>query len=148
MEFFTDRYGDPKYGTIVGTVLLTLFGTVGGCVSCKSHFNDVEYSEGTRVGVINKFTNKGFWWKTFEGEMALEGIVSSGGNSGANVWDFSLDGDARHGENIPELAKKVQEYADQSRKVKVTYVQPWTSWFWRGDTDYFLQTVEPVTTEK
>ena len=106
--------------------------------------NNIEYSQGIRTGMINKISEKGLFWKTYEGQMALEGIVSGNNSVGANVWDFSLDRQARHRENIGELAKKIQGYLESGTKVKVTYVEPLTTWPWRSGTDYLIQEVEPV----
>lgn len=106
--------------------------------------NNIEYSQGIRTGMINKISEKGLFWKTYEGQMALEGIVSGNNSVGANVWDFSLDRQARHGENPKELAEKIRQYLETGTKVKVTYVEPLATWPWRSGTDYLIQSVEPV----
>jgi len=106
--------------------------------------NNVEYSQGMRTGMINKISEKGLFWKTYEGQMALEGIVSGNNSVGANVWDFSFDRQARHGENPKELAEKIRQYLESGTKVKVTYVEPLATWPWRSGTDYLIQSVEPV----
>lgn len=106
--------------------------------------NNLQYSDGIRTGMVNKFSSKGLIWKTYEGQMALEGIVSNGNSSGANVWDFSIDRQARHGENGAELARKIREYLESGTKVKVTYTEPLSTWPWRSSTDYLIQNVEPV----
>jgi hypothetical protein len=54
----------------VGAVLI-----LAGLVGCPVA-NSWKYSEGTRVGMVNKISQKGAIWKTHEGQMALEGIVS------------------------------------------------------------------------
>ncbi len=76
--------------------------------------------------------------------MALEGIVSGGGNVGANVWDFSIDNQARHGENKEELATKLNEALESGQKVKVKYTQVIGGWPWRGSTGHYIQNVEPI----
>ena len=119
-----------------------LFGTYQGIG------NNIEYSEGIRTGMINKLSEKGLFWKTYEGQMALEGIVSGNNSVGANVWDFSLDRQARHGENPKELAEKIRQYLETGTKVKVNYVEPLATWPWRSGTDYLIQSVEPVKAEK
>ncbi len=106
--------------------------------------NNIEYSTGLRVGMVNKVAEKGLFWKTYEGQMALEGIVSGGSSSGANVWDFSIDRQAWHGENPKELADKISGYAEAGTKVKITYNQPFATWPWRAGTTYLVQSVEPV----
>lgn len=93
--------------------------------------------------MINKFSKKGLIWKTYEGQMALEGITSSDSYVGANVWDFSLDRQARHGENIDELSKKIQTYLESGQKVKIDYIEPFTTWPWRSETNFLIQNVSP-----
>ncbi|MBI4440687.1 hypothetical protein HY639_00825 [Candidatus Woesearchaeota archaeon] len=106
--------------------------------------NDYVYSEGIRTGMINKFSHRGVVWKTYEGEMALEGIASRGNYTGANVWRFSLDNQARHGENVDDLAQKIRTSLEANQKVKVSYIEPLTTWPWRSETDYLVVKVEPV----
>ncbi len=80
--------------------------------------------------------------------MALEGLVSGGGHAGANVWDFSIDGSARNGENSEELVRKLEQALNNGSKVKITYRQPLLKWPWRGDTSYFILNVEPINDEQ
>ncbi len=127
-----------RYLKTAATALLLTY------TGCQSIGNNIEYSNGTRVGVINKFSHKGFIWKTYEGEMALEGIVSTGTTTGANVWDFSLDDNREHGENIDKLAEEINRYLSEGKRVKMTYTEPWTTWPWRSGTDHLIQSVEPI----
>jgi len=88
----------------------------------------VTYSEGTRSGELIKFSNKGVVVKTWEGEI-------SQGISGAQIFTFSvLDKDK-------EVIKKLQEY--QGRYVKLAYVERYATFFWLGDTKYFITKVMP-----
>lgn len=52
------------------------------------------YSEGVRVGVVQKFSKKGFVNKSWEGELVMEGLKMRAGyktgTSGGNVWRFSV----------------------------------------------------------
>ncbi len=87
----------------------------------------VPYSEGTRAGELIKFSNKGVIVKTWEGEI-------SQGISGAQIFEFSvLD---KHEEVIQQL----QEY--QGRYVKLTYIERFDTFFFWGDTNYFITAVE------
>jgi hypothetical protein len=43
-----------------------------------------EYSQGSRVGIITKFSEKGFLFKTWEGQLNLGGITTSTDNNGNN----------------------------------------------------------------
>lgn len=53
------------------------------------------YSEGTRVGILYKFSKKGAVFKTYEGEMVLPGIKFKQQNSGvsSNMFLFSVADD-------------------------------------------------------
>jgi len=105
--------------------------------------NNIEYSNGVKTGVINKVSETGLFWKTYEGQMALEGILSENDFFEFNAWNFSIDRQAWHGENPGELADKLRGYLDSGTKVKVTYVQPFTVWPWRAGTTFLIQNVEP-----
>ncbi len=123
----------------------TLFLGVAALIgSCGGIGNNIEYSRGERVGMVNKLSEKGLFWKTWEGQMALEGIVSSNNTMGANVWDFSLDREAWNGEDTKELVAKLRGYMQNGAKVKLTYKEPLATWPWRSGTDYLIQSVEPV----
>jgi hypothetical protein len=110
--------------------------------------NNLEYSEGQRVGVVNKISKKGLIWKTKEGQLSLEGRTSTGDYTGAGVWDFSIDKLAKHGENVDELYSKINEYMEEGRRVKIDYKQPLAIWPWRAETRYLVQSVEPLEFQK
>ncbi len=131
-------------GVFLEPGVLALVATIGGC----NLANGYEYSNGMRTGMINKVSRKGLFWKTYEGQMAgqmaLEGIVSGGQSMGANVWDFSIDDQARNGEDIDGLTKVLQENLEAGNKVKVKYREVLWGWPWRGSTEHYIQSVEPV----
>ncbi|MDD9953074.1 MAG: hypothetical protein OXR66_01955 [Candidatus Woesearchaeota archaeon] len=140
MGILTDDYGYYSPFKCFVATALTLVLAMGSC----EVLNRYTYSEGARSGVINKFSNKGWLFKTWEGQLALEGIVSSGTHTGANVWDFSLDRGARHGEDVGALAEEMQHYLEQGCKVELEYIEPGTTWPWRSETDYLVQRVTPT----
>jgi len=87
----------------------------------------VPYSEGYRSGELIKFSNKGILIKTWEGEI-------SQGISGAQIFSFSvLDKDEKVIENLK---------AFQGEYVKLTYIERFGTFFWLGDTKYFVTNVE------
>jgi hypothetical protein len=87
----------------------------------------VPYSEGTRAGELIKFSHKGVVAKTWEGEI-------SQGISGAQIFQFSvLD---KNEDVIKELQKNEGNY------VKLKYVERYTTFFFWGDTNYFIIEVE------
>lgn len=95
-----------------------------------------EYSQGERVGQVVKLSEKGLFWKTWEGAMGLT-------QSGAYVeyWNFSVD--ARD-PNKDELVKDLNEALFSGDLVKVNYEQRYGSVPWRSETPYWIKSVEPL----
>ena len=106
--------------------------------------NNIEYSRGEMTGMINKVSEKGLLWKTYEGQLALEGIVSRDNSVGANVWNFSLDRQARRGEDTQKIVTELQGFMRDGTKVVVAYNQPFAAWPWRSKTRHLIQRVEPA----
>lgn len=88
----------------------------------------VPYSEGVRSGELIKISHKGYVVKTWEGEI-------SQGISGAQIFKFSVM------DNNPEAIEKLKEL--QGQYVKVDYVERYRTFFWWGDTRYFITNVYP-----
>lgn len=130
---------------MIGKGALELAVIIGiGWGACNAVGNNIEYSHGERTGMINKVSEKGLIWETYEGQLALEGIVSKDGSSGANVWDFSIDRQAEHGEDTAKLVQKLREYMRTGQKVRIEYIEQLSTWPWRSETDYLIQSVEPI----
>ena len=88
----------------------------------------VPFSEGVRSGELIKISRKGIIAKTWEGEI-------SQGISGAQIFTFSvLDKDKK-------VIIKLKEY--QGQYVKVDYTERFATFFWLGDTKYFITDVHP-----
>ena len=146
-----------EYDTNWGLEIFQIFGrwarslVLGGVLIWSGYEgigNNIEYSEGQRVGVVNKISEKGLIWKTKEGQLSLEGRTSTGDYTGAGVWDFSIDRLAKHGENVDELYSQARQEMEDGQRVKITYKQPLTTWPWRAETTYLIQSVEPLETKK
>lgn len=107
---------------ILGVILFT---------SCSNN-----YSNGERIGTVNKISKKGLIWEAYEGHLNLTqtGMTSTEG------WDFSIDNDRE-----PEgLISQLDSAAEYGWKVKLTYKQV-TGFNWlqnRGETDYFVTNME------
>ncbi len=87
----------------------------------------VPFSEGYRSGELIKFSRKGVLAKTWEGEI-------SQGISGAQIFEFSVE-DSK--ESVIQRLKELQ-----GNYVKVTYKERYATFFWLGDTKYFITAVE------
>jgi len=104
-------------------VIATLFLTLSLVVYFRYYF---VYSEGTRVGILYKFSKKGTVFKTYEGEMVLPGIKFKQSATGvsSNMFHFSVSDE--------ELAEKLME--SQGMELKLHYLQYNNSLPWRGDS--------------
>lgn len=108
-----------------------LFLVIGGLLALLALYYAfiyfVPYSEGVRSGELIKISRKGVIAKTWEGEI-------SQGISGAQIFPFSvLDKDQ-------DVIEKLKEY--QGEYVKLTYTERYATFFWLGDTKYFITEVE------
>ncbi len=84
------------------------------------------YSEGDRTGDLIKFSNKGYVFKTWEGEI-------NQGLAGTSKFTFSvLDSDEKVIEDLKSL---------QGQYVKITYIERYKTFPWWGDTKYFITAV-------
>lgn len=98
-------------------------------------FYNINYSEGYRAGIVIKMSNKGYIFKTAEGQLDVEGLNASGKGTMSSVWNFSVDKDNE------ELIKKLNEVSLSKERVQLKYEEKYAQLFWRGDTKYFITDV-------
>jgi uncharacterized protein YxeA len=84
------------------------------------------YSDGLRSGELIKFSSKGYIVKTWEGEI-------SQGISGAQIFSFSVLDEEK------EVIEKLKKY--QGQYVKLEYEERFGTFFFWGDTKYFITEV-------
>lgn len=95
----------------------------------------MSYSEGTRTGILMKVSRKGFLFKTYEGEINIGGISDGQGTIlPATIFHFSV--------KEKPVYEKLETY--QGNRVTVRYREVLHSFFWQGDTNYFIEDVTPV----
>lgn len=87
----------------------------------------VPYSNGTRAGELVKFSQRGVIFDTWEGEVVK-------GLGGQNIFAFSVLDDDQ------EVIDQLNDYI--GKFVKVTYEERYTTFYWWGDTKYFIKSVE------
>lgn len=90
------------------------------------------YSEGNRAGLLQKFSNKGNVFKTYEGEMILSSIESNKNVPLASEKFFFSVKDK-------DVAKKLDSL--QGKFVILHYTEKHGSLPWRGDTPYLVDEV-------
>ena len=98
---------------VVCAIITLLYAiTVGAGGDCSN-------ADGARVGSISKFSHKGIFVKSWEGEMVLGGLRQQATDKGstmvANVWDFTVID--------PAVVKKIQALQDSGHRAKLTYRQ-------------------------
>ena len=91
------------------------------------------YSEGYRAGLLQKFSHKGAIFKTFEGEMILSSVTSTRDVAiASDKFLFSV------------INKSLVRQFDtlQGSTVIVHYKQKNAKLFWRGDSEYLVDSVK------
>ena len=90
------------------------------------------YSEGYRAGLLQKFSKKGTFFKTYEGEMILSSVSSTSNVAIASEkFLFSV--------TRQDLA--IQFDTLQGRNVIVHYIYKNGAVFWRGDSKYLVDSI-------
>lgn len=92
-----------------------------------------DYSKGYRSGLLQKFSEKGIVFKTYEGEMILSSVQSSANVAIASEkFLFSVGDD--------NVAKQMEQI--QGKHVVVHYREKKGTLPWRGDSRYIVDSVK------
>lgn len=110
--YITDLVTVGLFTVIVGFVLMivvALAGFPGGIGE--------RYSEGTRIGVVNKLSNKGVIFKSYEAEATMSGLRKGSDSDGnttisANLFSFNVD---------PQAISDVTAAMESGKPVKLVY---------------------------
>jgi hypothetical protein len=114
----------------IGRFLLILIIVVGGSYIYWKYF--FTYSSGYRAGTLQKFSSKGAIFKTYEGEMILSSIASN--------REVVLASEKFH---FTLVNKALVRQFDtlQGEMVIVHYKQKNGTLFWRGDSEYLVDSL-------
>ena len=107
---------------VTGTILVTLFALFAN------------YSNGYNVGRIIKISEKGYLFKTNEGQLNTGGF--SEGYTASGIWNFSVK------KEDAELLEQIK-HANKSM-VRLYYDEKFVIIPFLGDTKYFLTKVEII----
>lgn len=110
-------------------VLLVALLVITGIVYWRYYYT---YSDGNRFGLLQKFSRKGNLFKTYEGEMILSSVSSTQNVPIASEKFFFSVTDKAVADQMADL---------QGRHVTVHYVQKNTAAFWRGESEYIVDSV-------
>jgi hypothetical protein len=122
-----------KFGIISGVSIFVLFTAV------FLFLYHGTYSKGERGGVVVKISEKGYIFKTFEGQLntLIPGAV---GSTQQTMFYFSVE---RHRDDV---IKALKEAALTGERVGLEYEEKYVQFFWRGDTKYFITAVKRIGT--
>jgi hypothetical protein len=90
------------------------------------------YSEGYRAGLLQKFSNKGTFFKTYEGEMILSS-VSSTSNVAIASEKFLF--------SVIKKDLSIQYDTLQGKNVIVHYIEKNGTLPWRGESKYLVDSI-------
>jgi hypothetical protein len=93
----------------------------------------VTFSEGYRAGELIKISKRGLVFKTWEGRL-------SQGVSEEQQFNFSVQ------KRDKEVLEKLKEF--QGKRVKLTYIERFGTFYWLGDTKYYVKEVEVLNNSK
>lgn len=121
---------------IVVSVLLAIVGSFS--VAKCSGLNPT-YSDGTRIGTVQKFSRKGVIWKSYEGVMLMDGMrTQKSGESTVlvnNSFQFSCTDET--------IAKQINDAMATGSVVTLSYDE-WLLSPWSQDTGYCIKSVKSV----
>lgn len=93
------------------------------------------YSEGSRAGVVVKFSKRGYLLKTYEGELNMGGMGNLPNTAQMNMlWNFSVK-DKAIADTLMNL---------EGRKVSLHYKEIIKNMPWQGETKYFVDGVKLI----
>lgn len=110
-------------------ILLLLFLTLGIFVYWKYYS---VFGEGVKSGTLNYVVLKGDIFKTYEGKLIMEGVVSSGqGQIESNHFTFSIED--------KELAERLMRMSGE--RVELQYKEYHGTLPWRGHSVYVVDSI-------
>ena len=127
-------------GCLVSIAVLATLGYAGKTCGRKylDKCGDKIVSDSYCVGTITSIGKEGFFWPSYEGTIAI------GGEDRSVSQDFSLDNEARNGENIDSLAKQLYHALETRATVKLHETKPQINAVWRSLSPYHVDKVEII----
>jgi hypothetical protein len=133
MEHGNVHYNRPRRGGLLRRIGCGLFLVVALIlfvfVWWRYYYN---YSDGTRFGLLQKFSHRGNLFKTYEGEMILSSVRGNQNVPVASEKFFFTVTDKNVAQKMDSL---------QGRHITVHYKQKNSAAFWRGDSEYIVDSV-------
>jgi len=132
-QSFAQRLMKSTYKIIKRVIIFSLL--IG--VAILSFFYFGTYESGVMAGKVLRITEKGVIFKTHEGKISLESFGALKGASPiAETFDFSVEN------SEAGVIKQLEEVALTGERVNLKFEKRYITFFWRGDTKYFITEVE------
>lgn len=107
-----------------------------GAIGVFSFYYFGHYEEGDMSGKVMRVSEKGVLFKTYEGKINLESFGALRGTSPIQeVFDFSVE------KSNKEVINILKEVSLSGERVNLHYVKRYAKFFWRGDTNVFVESV-------
>ena len=119
--------GFPWAKSLLGVVLIVVLGAIAYLALVLNW----SYAHGERAGYVQKFSNKGWWCKTWEGELAIVAIPGSL----PEIFKFTVRDDKVAADINAVMGKRVAISYDQHLGIPSTCF---------GETGYYVSKVHAV----
>lgn len=110
---------------------------LGGFIIKATGGLNIQYSEGSRSGTVTKISKKGWIWQTWEGELDLHRLRSTGGERPtmeADIFYFSVSSD--------DVAEQIQKAEQSGNRTTLKYKQYFLRGWKYGGTSYDITGLE------
>jgi hypothetical protein len=133
----SNSFGDRLKSTTKKVVKIVVIGAVIIGLAVFSFFYWGVYDEGVRAGMVLRISKKGMLFKTYEGQLNLQTFGAlKGANPVMESFDFSVES------GNEKVIEDLQSAALSGERVNLHYIKRYTTFPWRGDTKYFITSVE------
>jgi hypothetical protein len=133
----SSSFGDRLKSTTKKVVKIVVIGAVILGLAVFSFYYWGVYDEGVRAGMVLRISKKGMLFKTYEGQLNLQTFGALKGASPVmESFDFSVES------GNEKVVEDLQSAALSGERVNLHYIKRYTTFPWRGDTKYFITSVE------
>ena len=96
-----------------------------------------KYESGIMAGKVLRISQKGFFFKTYEGKLNLETFGALKGTSPiAESFDFSVES------NDTAVINQLEQVSLTGERVNLYFIKRYMTFPWRGESKYFVTQVE------
>ena len=95
------------------------------------------YDKGIRAGMVVRIREKGYLFKTYEGQLNLQSFgAMKNASPFLETFDFSVE------KGNDQVIRDLEAVALSGERVNLHYIKRYAKFPWRGETKYFVTSVE------